>query len=223
MTGRQTGRVRKTLGVAFALGTVLVVAFALGTVLVWSMAGLADAGEGGEGDPEKGEPSVVAESTGEVEAALEPVVTLPPGDIMGIVTRPDGETPYANMPVALMDAAGGEAVMNVATAPDGTYVLEDVPAGTYTLQVGEPGLAVSLETEEGADAASLNVMMLELLVAPSVPNAPVGVEPTPAAATAVVNYAYWFITLVAIVRVGAGREGSGQPWPPPPWISPWRP
>ena len=181
---------------------------------------------------------------------LPAVVVMAAGDIQGVVTGTDAATPLPGLTVTLLDAATGLQVAGAITDEEGAYVLADVPAGTYRLTVGEPGIAATLRTTDGGDQSQLNVIIPQLLVAAAPSDVPAGLEPSPAEATAIPGEEG--TTLVAMpAAVGAGGEPPGQsggdrrgppdpfptpppypgppPWPPgpppwpPPWISPIRP
>lgn len=150
------------------------------------------------------------------EAAPEAAVELPAGDIAGLVTEPGGLA-HADVPVALVPADAGLEAISTTTGPDGAYVLENVPLGTYTLVVGKPGLAVALQTTEGADSASLNVIIPALLLAPAPAGVPEGVTTGPAAAVPVVGEGD--VTLVAAPLTyaeAAGGDATDATKPPKP-------
>jgi hypothetical protein len=228
MTG-QSAVTRRTWTVVLAMAAALVLCWASGT----AAANSGSMGATGPAAPANGPQVALA-------------VRLPPGDITGIVTAADGLAPHGSVPVALLDATGRE-VMTTQTGSDGAYVLKGVPAGTYTLRVGKPGLAAAMETSEGQDARPLNVRMPAASVAPPPVNVPKGLEGSPIQAAAIADGGS--ITLVATPaasgarRPGVGTSGSastnggnpGNPTPPappgrppdkplpPPFISPSRP
>ncbi len=149
------------------------------------------------------------------EVAPEAVVELPAGDIAGAVTEPGGVSPQADVPVALVPAAGLEAI-STTTGPDGAYVLKNVPLGTYMLVVGKPGLAVALQTTEGADSASLNVIIPALLLAPAPAGVPEGVITGPAAAVPVVGEGDVTLVAAPLTYAAAGGPPDRPPGPPVP-------
>lgn len=165
-------------------------------------------------------PVTAANAAAGGEAAPEAAVELPAGDIAGAVTEPGGVA-QADVPVALVPADAGLEAISTTTGPDGAYVLENVPLGTYTLLVGKPGLAVALQTTEGADSASLNVIIPALLLAPAPAGVPEGVTTGPAAAVPVVGEGD--VTLVAAPLTYAAVGGPPDHPPGPPFPHPGHP
>jgi hypothetical protein len=92
----------------------------------------------------------------DVDAAK--IVKLPPGDIKGKVTEPDG-TPHANTRIALLDAETGKEVMSTVTNDRGEYTLKDVSEGRYVVHVGNPGIGALLVVAQDAPAGELDIAL----------------------------------------------------------------
>ena len=99
--------------------------------------------------------------------ASDNIIPLPPGDVSGRASRPDGQ-PFAAVRVALFDPESGEEVAAAQTGDDGEFAFPELAEGRYVVVFGVPGIYGILDVKEGAAPGTLN------LTVPSAALLPVG-------------------------------------------------
>jgi hypothetical protein len=164
------------------------------------------------------------------EAAAEAApgfVRVAAGRIRGSVTEPDAATPHRGLAVVLRDLRSGREVARATTDASGGYTLAGVPASTYRLTVGAPGVAATLRAMDGLDEAELDVIIPRFLVSEAPSGVPAEVNVSPTEATAIAGErGPRLVANCGAVRPGCGpphRPPWRRPWWRPPWWPPWRP
>ena len=84
------------------------------------------------------------------------------GSLHGAVTDPSGAR-VVKATVTVQDAAGHTSA--VASGADGTYVFPQLAAGTYTITVAAPGLALAQAQSATVEASHATVANLTLIIA----------------------------------------------------------